>query len=124
MKKTGAKKILITEDEKPMARALELKLIHEGYETKAAPNGQEGLNMLEKEDFDLVLLDLVMPLVDGFSVLKTLKTRGKMPFVIVLSNLSQEDDRKRALELGAKDFFVTSNTSLAEIVEKVKELIS
>ena len=67
------KRILIIEDEKPLARALELKLAHVGFETKSAVNGEEGLAILQEESFDLILTDLVMPQVDGFSVLTTLR---------------------------------------------------
>ena len=66
------KKILIIEDEKPMARALELKLAHAGFEVKAVFNGEEGVELLQKETYALILLDLVMPKIDGFKVLETL----------------------------------------------------
>ena len=119
-----SKKIFIVEDEKPMARALELKLSHEGLETKTIFDGEAAIEMLKQEKFDLILLDLVMPKVDGFSVLKFLKEQGTSTPVIVLSNLSQEDDEKRVKELGAKDFFIKSNTSIATIVEKVIKFLS
>ena len=116
-------KILIIDDEKPMARALELKLVHAGFETKAVFNGEEGLAILQKNTFALILLDLVMPKLDGFKVLEALKEKKITTPVIVLSNLSQEDDEKRAKSLGAKDFFVKSNVQVTTIVEKVIELL-
>lgn len=113
------KKILIIEDEKPMARALELKFMHAGFEAVSAGNGEEGLAILEKRTFDLILLDLVMPKMDGFSTLEILKQKGiKIP-VMILSNLSQEEDIKRAKSLGAKEFFIKSDTPIATIVEKI-----
>ncbi len=116
-----AKKILILEDGKPMARALELKLARAGFEATSASNGEDGLAILEKETFALILLDLVMPKMDGFSVLGALKQKNIQTPVIILSNLSQEDDEKRTKELGAKDFFIKSNTPIAEIVERVNK---
>lgn len=120
---TTKKKILIIEDEKPMARALELKLTHAGFEAQAVFNGEEGVALLQKETFAIILLDLVMPKMDGFTVLKTIKDKNIKTPVMVLTNLSQEDDARRAKELGAKDFFVKSNTPIADIVEKVKEFL-
>lgn len=114
------KKILIAEDEKPMAKAMQLKLVSEGFEVSIAGNGKQALEKLAKEKFDLLILDLVMPVKDGFVVLEELKkSKRKMP-VIVASNLSQEDDVKRAKSLGARDFFVKSDTPISGVVERVK----
>jgi DNA-binding response OmpR family regulator len=115
------KHVLIVEDEKPLLHALELKLSHEGFAVTTAQNGQEGLDQLEKGHFDIVLLDLMMPVVDGFQVLERLRTKGSMPYVIVLSNLSQREDEQRVLSLGAKKYFIKSDTPLATIVEEVQK---
>lgn len=117
------KKILIIEDEKPMAKALELKLTHAGFDAVAVFNGEDGMNMIEKEAFALILLDLVMPKMDGFATLASLKDKKIETPVMVLTNLSQEDDEKRAKDLGAKEFFIKSNTPIATIVEKVKQFL-
>jgi DNA-binding response OmpR family regulator len=117
------KKILIAEDEKPMAKALKLKLDNSGFEAQIASNGQEAIDMLSKEKFDLVLLDLVMPKVDGFTVLETLKTKKINVPVIITSNLSQEEDAAKAKSLGAKDYLIKSNTPIAEIVDHVKKIL-
>ncbi len=117
------KKILIVEDEKPMARALELKLDHSGFETGVASDGEQGLAAIRKNGIDLILLDLVMPKLDGFAVLAELKQKGNKTLVIVLSNLSQEDDEKRAKALGAREFYIKSNTSIADIVTRVEEIL-
>ena len=114
------KKILIIEDERPLARALELKLTHVGFETKTAVNGEEGLAILQKESFDLILTDLVMPKVDGFAVLTALREHGNTTPVIVLTNLSQAEDESRARTLGAAGFLVKSDISVSEIVERIK----
>jgi DNA-binding response OmpR family regulator len=118
------KRILIVEDERPLSHALELKLQHEGFETKVANNGKEALDILQAgEKFDLMLLDMMMPLVDGFHVLESLqKSKIAKPYTIALSNLSQHEDEERVLGLGADKYFIKSNTPLAVIVEEVEKL--
>jgi DNA-binding response OmpR family regulator len=95
---TTKKKILIVEDEKPMARALELKLTHAGFETKVVFNGEDAITFLQQEKCALILLDLIMPGMDGFKVLEILQERGITTPVVILTNLSQEEDIKRARE--------------------------
>lgn len=114
-----SKKILIVEDEKPLAHALELKLTQVGYQTRTAGNGEEALKILEAETFDLILLDLILPKTDGFKVLGELKQRKLKTPVMVTSNLGQEEDVKRAKELGAIDYFVKSDTPLADLVGRI-----
>lgn len=116
-----AKKILVVEDEKPMAKALALKLNKSGFEAKAVFNGEEAIDILVKEKFDLIVLDLIMPKVDGFQVLNKLKEIGSQTPVIISSNLSQEEDFSRAKKLGAVDFFVKSDTPITEVVEHIKK---
>jgi len=118
-----AKKILIIEDERPMARALELKLSHEGFGTQVVHNGEQGIESLEKDKFDLVICDLVMPKRDGFQVLEFMNQKEIKTPVIVLSNLSQDEDRKKAISLGAKDFYIKSDTPISKIVDHVNELL-
>jgi len=117
------KRILIIEDEKPLARALELKLEYEGFDAKAVFNGEDGLDLIGKETFDLILLDLVMPKIDGFKVLEASKEKNIGAPIVVLSNLSQDEDTNRAKSLGALKFFVKSNTTIAVIVDWVKEFL-
>ena len=114
--------ILIVEDERALAHALELKLTHEGFTVVVATNGQECLDISAQQHFDVILLDLIMPVMDGFQVLEHLRTRPSMPAVFVLSNLSQHEDETRALALGARKFFIKSNTPLTTIVEEVKKV--
>ena len=123
MKEQAKKNILILEDEKPLAHALELKLTHEGFEVITTDNGEMGVSILEKETFDLVLSDLIIPGLDGFGVLERIKTKKIKAPVIVMTNLNQEEDKQRAYDLGAVDFFVKSNSTLSEIVEAVKKKI-
>jgi len=117
------KKILIIEDEKPIARALELKFMHAGFSAQSVINGEEGIALLQKNTFDLVLLDLVMPKMDGFHVLEQIKELKLNTPVIILSNLSQAEDEKKAKQLGARDFFIKSNIPIANIVERVKNIL-
>lgn len=114
-------RILVVDDERPMARALELKLTREGYEVVVAHNGKQGIEAFEANEFDVVILDLVMPVMDGFSVLKVLGKRDVR--ILVCSNLSQREDIARVRELGASDYFIKSNTPLHKIVELVHTYI-
>lgn len=118
------KKILVTEDEKPMAHALTLKLNRAGFDVSNAYNGEECLEMLGKEKFDLILLDVIMPKLDGFKVLEKMKELGDTTPVIVLSNLSQQDDEVKSKSLGAIDFFIKSNTPIVNIINKVQEFLN
>lgn len=121
---TQEKKILVVEDEKPMVLALELKLKNAGFKIKTASNGEDALEILSKEKFDLVLLDLVLPEKNGFAVLAEMRGRGDETSVIVLSNLGQKEDIERVEKLGADDYFVKAETPITEIVEHVKKVFS
>src|SRR3989338_6920315 len=114
------KRILIAEDEKPMANALSLKLGSAGYEITLVYDGEAAIAVLNESKYDLLILDLVMPKKDGFFVLAELKKLKIAVPIIVSSNLSQEEDIRRAKELGASDYFIKSDTTLATVVEKVK----
>jgi DNA-binding response OmpR family regulator len=122
--KTDGKKILIVEDERPLAHALEMKLSHEGFAITVAATGKEGLDKASTGEFNLVLLDLILPELDGFAVLAALKEKGIKTPVIVLSNLGQDEDRAKAKELGAIEYLVKSNAPLADILELVKQSVS
>lgn len=117
------KRILIIEDEKPLAHALELKMTHEGYETVVANTGEMGMKEATTGKYDLILLDLILPGMDGFSILEQLRSKKAKTVVIILSNLGQDEDRKKASELGAKNYLVKSNVPLADIVKVVKSSI-
>jgi len=117
----GQKQVLIVEDEKPLAHALELKLQHEGMVTVVASNGEDCLKLLKERHFDVVLLDMMMPVMDGFQVLQEIQKFPVKPTVFVLSNLSVHDDQTKVLAMGAKKYFIKSDTSLAVIVDEVKK---
>ncbi len=120
MTDTTKKKILLIEDEKPLAHALQLKLEHEGFEVKTVENGDDGLAIIEKENDDLLLCDLIIHGLNGFQVLEKIKEKNLKTPVMIMTNLTQEEDKKRAFDLGAIEFFVKSDTTISEIVESVK----
>ncbi len=117
------KKILIVEDERPLSKALELKLAKEGYETAIATDGGDAVKKIKAENFDVAILDLVMPQYDGFHVLEYVH-ENKVPIkVIVLSNLSQSEDIKKAKAFGAEEYFIKSNTPIVTLVENIKKVL-
>ena len=115
-----AKRVLIVEDERPLAHALELKLKHEGFDATVASNGADGLRLIEEGGFDVVLLDMMMPVMNGFQVLQELQKKDNKPIVFVLSNLSQHEDESRVIAAGAKKYFIKSDTPLSVIIDEVK----
>ncbi len=117
------KRILIAEDENSIARALELKLTKLGYQVNIAINGEEAVKKMTEEPFDLLLLDLIMPRLDGFGVLERMKEQRITTPVLVSSNLGQAEDIKRATALGATDYIIKSNTPISEIVARVQKII-
>jgi DNA-binding response OmpR family regulator len=116
--------VLVVDDEKPLAHALELKLAHAGFDVELAHNGEEALARLEEKLFDLIILDLIMPLIDGFAVLKTLKERGYKSPVFVFSNLGQPEDEARVRALDAKEFFNKSATSINDVVAYISKTVT
>ena len=117
------RRVLIAEDEKPMAKALQMKLTKVGYEVTLAADGEEAIAALKSNDFDIVLLDLIMPKLDGFGVLEEMKKLGNKTPVLVSTNLSQPEDEKRVIELGAKGFFVKSDTPITKVVDHIKSAL-
>jgi len=119
------KKILIAEDDKFLANAYRVKLSKENYEIKIVGNGDEALAALPEFQPDLIILDLLMPIKDGFAVLPVIKgdDKWKKIPVIVASNLSQPDDVVKATKMGADDYIIKTDFSMKEILEKVKKYI-
>lgn len=118
--------ILIVEDDQFLAAAYKLKFEKENFKVTIAQDGQEALNFLQNELPDLILLDLVMPVKDGFAVLSDVKESERLRDipVIIASNLGQEEEIQKGIAMGAIDYVVKSNTSLDEIVKKVNAAIS
>lgn len=110
-------RILIVEDDKPMARTLGLKLQHSGFDIEIVNNGQVALDVIHKEKFNLILLDLMLPDVDGFAIMADLHSHKIKTPVIVTTNLSQEDDAKKVKDLGALGYFVKADTPINKIVD-------
>lgn len=117
------KKILIAEDEKTMSEALADKLSSSGFKPKVVFNGEGTIDALHKEDFDLLLLDLIMPTINGFQVLQKVKEMElKMP-IVILSNLDKQEYQDEAKKLGADHYFVKANTTLEDIVKNIKAIL-
>lgn len=121
MPKTVKQKILIADDEKPLAKALSLKLERSGFEVDIVHNGKDALTKLKKTKYDILLLDLIMPEVDGFGVLEELKKGKEIPTVCILSNLGQREDIERTKDFPISFYLVKSNTTLSEIVNLINE---
>jgi len=117
------KKILIVEDEKPLVRALSVKLKASGFQIKAAYDGAEAFEALKNDKYDLIVLDLIMPNIDGFSVLEELKQKKiKIP-VIVTSNLGQKEDFLRVKKYGTVDYLIKSKVTLGELSKRIISLL-
>lgn len=119
------KYVLIAEDDKFYDNIYKIKFEKEGYEVRVVTDGQQALDEVKKRKPDIILLDLVMPVKDGFETLKALKADKELEGVpmIVLSSLGQEDDATKVKELGANDYFVKTNITIYDLVKKVKEYI-
>lgn len=118
------KRILIAEDEASLSKALSMKLANIGFEVTLVEDGQAALDQLKKNTFDLALLDLMMPKLDGFGVLAEKKAWKSQPVVFVNSNLSQQSDVDKALAAGADQFLVKSDVSLKDLVAKINSALS
>ncbi|UMX47937.1 MAG: response regulator [Candidatus Nealsonbacteria bacterium DGGOD1a] len=120
-----AKKILIVEDDKFLRELIVRKLSNEGYDVVEAVDGEQGVLKIKETKPDLVLLDLILPGIDGFEVLAQKKEdpfAASIP-VIVLSNLGQKEDVDKGLSLGATDYLIKAHFTPGEIIEKVRNII-
>jgi len=115
------RKILVVDDEERMVRFIRLNLEHDGFLVSEAFNGKEALQQLREEAPDLILLDVMMPGLDGFEVLQMIREVSKIP-VLMLTAKGEEDDRVRGLELGADDY-ITKPFSPRELVSRVKAVL-
>ena len=114
------RRVLLAEDDRFLRRAAEARLRRHGLEVLTAADGEEALRLARSEPLDLVLLDVVMPKLEGFEVLRLLKAdaaTASIP-VIVLSNLGQERDMAQAKALGALAFLVKAHLSLQDLVDR------
>lgn len=114
-------KILIVEDDKFLNKLLALRLKKEGAEVVSVYNGSQALEEIKKNNFNLIVLDLILPQKDGFEVLAEIQEiRAGIP-IVVLSNLGQEADIENVLKFGVKDFIVKVDNPLSEVIEKIKK---
>ncbi len=119
-------KVLLVEDDEMLHGMYTQKFKNQGYDVVSAYNGADGVKLAESEQPDIILLDVIMPKMDGFVALKKIRkgeTTAKIP-VVLLTNLGQEEDVRKGRELGANDYFIKANHTPQEVVDKVKALLS
>lgn len=118
-------KILIIDDDPFILDMYVLKFREAGFAVEVARDGKEGLKKIKEFAPEAVLLDIVMPTMDGFEVLRTLKRESQKPTfkMVLLTNLGQKDDVERGIQLGADDYIIKAHFTPGEVVEKVKSLI-
>ncbi|MEK7167675.1 MAG: response regulator [Patescibacteria group bacterium] len=124
--KKGKKIILIVEDDEILLRALYILFHRSEYTIATATDGETAVKMVQRINPNLVLLDLLLPKMDGFNVLKNIKANANLKDIpiIVLSNLGDDQDIERAKSLGAEDYFVKSDTDLKSLAEKIKKYLN
>ena len=122
MPNDGKKKVLIIEDERPLAHALELKLSHSGFSVKNTNNGADAMAAIASDKFDIVLLDLILPEIDGFTLIKQIREKDTSVRIVILSNLGQPEDKDRVAPYNVTAYYVKSNTPLAAVVESIQTL--
>jgi len=118
------KKVMIIEDDKFLSSLLKARLEKESFTVLQAFDGDEALKMLKTEVPSLIILDLIMPKINGFEVLQTISVSpqlDKVP-VVILSNLAQDSDIQKAHDLGAKEYFIKVKVSIDDLVGRIKLL--
>jgi len=120
------KVILLVEDDEFLAELYGTKLSLEGYEVVLASDGEKGLKLIKEKKPQLILLDIILPKIDGFEILKTIKADKALKNipVILLTNLSQKDEVKKGLDLGAQDYLIKAHFMPSEVVKKIKEVLA
>lgn len=117
-----AKTILVIEDDKFLRELISRKLKEEGFDIVEAIDGEEGIKKVKEVKPDLILLDLILPGIDGFEVLSQMREKlnlSSIP-VIILSNLGQKEDIEKGLKMGAIDYLIKAHFTPGEIIEKIK----
>lgn len=118
-------KILIVEDEPFLRKVISDQCRERGYVGDEAVDGKEALQKIKKDKFDLILLDLLLPDIDGFEVLTQLKkdpALSNIP-VLIISNLGQGEEIKKGLSLGAEDYFIKAHVTPSEIIKRIQEIL-
>lgn len=119
------KKILIIEDDSFLSEMYSTKLIQEGFETEIAVDGKQGINKIKDIKPDLVLLDIVLPKMDGFEILESIKKDPEFKNIpiILLTNLGQKNEIEKGLSLGADEYIIKAHFTPTAVVAKVKEIL-
>ncbi len=119
-------KVLVVEDETFLVKIYAVKLKKEGYDVSIATDGEEAVRMAAEVKPDLILLDLILPKMNGFEALEKMRATAanKHTPVIVLSNLGQEEDIKRVAALGATDYLVKANFSIQDVIQKMRDVLA
>ena len=120
-----AKKILIVEDDKFVSELYNHQFKKYGFEPTVAGDGETAVNFLNSEKFDAVLLDIMIPKIDGIEVLKRIKANSstKKTHVVILSNLGQDELIKQALQLGAKAYIIKSLYTPDQVVAEIRSIL-
>lgn len=116
-------KLLIVDDDPLIADMYSLKLKEAGFDVEVATDGRAGLEQIKHGGYDLVLLDVVLPILDGFEILAALQHEAGSPPIILLTNLGQKEDVDRGMALGAADYVMKAHYTPTEVVEKVKDVL-
>lgn len=119
------KKVLIVEDDNFVAEVYSTKLLEMGHEVIITQNGEEGLNVLKENLPDLILLDIIMPVMGGIEMLEEIKKKEewkKIP-VILLTNIGEKDSIQKAQNLGVQDYLIKSHFTPAEVIEKIDAVL-
>jgi DNA-binding response OmpR family regulator len=116
------KTVLVVEDDESITLGLEMNLSAEGYRVLSAPDGEQGLSMARSHEVDLVILDVMLPRLNGFELLRILRSERRSMPIMMLSARGAEMDKVMGLELGAEDY-VTKPFSLAELLARVKAVL-
>jgi DNA-binding response OmpR family regulator len=122
----AAAKILIIEDDRYISKMYQLKHSLDGFDVQLAENGRQGVEKVKDFHPDIILLDILMPELDGFEVLKMVKgdeDTKNIP-VLIMSNLGQEDHIEKGMSLGALGYIVKSQYTPSRVVEKIKEVLA
>lgn len=123
---TDTKKVLIVDDDEFLLDMYVIKFKEAGYQVEIAQNGQEAVDIARKFQPDAILLDVVMPKVDGFNALRTMRNEKVAPgaYIFMLSNLGQKEDTERGLALGAVDYIVKAHFTPSEVVRRVEAVMN
>lgn len=118
-------RVLLVEDDVFLASIYQKKFEMEGYKISVAEDGEKGLADAKKKKPDIILLDILLPKLDGFAVLEQLKADAstKNIPVVLLTNLGQKDDVEKGLEAGAADYLIKAHFKPSEIIDKVKQVL-